>query len=58
MSFRGSVTVAPVTLDHFVWVRILVPELLPCSTMVVRFAVNEGVVGSSPTGAVYKEVPV
>lgn len=25
---------------------------MPCSTMVVRFAVNEVVVGSSPTGAV------
>jgi hypothetical protein len=36
----------------FFYVRVVVPELLPCSTMVVRFAVNEVVVGSSPTGAV------
>lgn len=26
-------------------------DLLPCSTTVVRFAVNEGVVGSNPTEA-------
>ena len=39
-ALRGGVTVAPVTLDHFVWVRILAPELLANSTTVVQAAVN------------------
>ena len=41
------------TLDASFYVRVVVPELMPCSSMVERSAVNGVVVGSSPTGAVY-----
>ena len=40
------------TLDASFYVRVVVPELMPCSSMVERSAVNGVVVGSSPTGAV------
>lgn len=42
------------TLDASFYVRVVVPELMPCSSMVERSAVNGVVVGSSPTGAVYR----
>jgi hypothetical protein len=53
VGFRDGETVSQLTLDQFFYVRIVVPELMPCSTMVVQDAVNIEVVGSSPTGAVW-----
>lgn len=45
----GGVTVALETLDLFVWVRILAPELLARRSTVDQAAVNRWVVGSNPT---------
>jgi len=53
MIFRDGEMVSQGTLDPLFYVRIVVPELLPDSSMVELAAVNRSVVGSSPTQAAY-----
>ena len=55
VALRDGETVSQLTLDQLFYVRIVVPKLtMPCSSTVERSAVNGLVVGSNPTGAVWK----